>query len=303
MTRKVSEREPLVMGHEASGIIHAVGPSVTRVRPGDRVAIEPGLPCRRCKRCKAGRYNLCPDMRFAADPPRTHGTLCRVFKIPEDFVYAIPDSLELREAVLVEPLAVAVHGVRMAGLAPGQTVLVQGSGTIGLLAAAVARAYGAKDVFIADINQAKLDFAKSFVECRPFTTDLKGTPFDEAQRFKNEMDLEDGVDVVLECTGVESSAQTGLYISASGGVYVQIGLGKSDQTLPLGVMCEKETVVKTAFRYGPGDYEIALELLGSGKISVRPMISSVVPFDKAPEAWEKTRKGEGIKNLIEGVQD
>lgn len=292
------------MGHEASGTIHAVGSAVTRVKPGDRVAIEPGIPCRRCTRCKAGRYNLCPDMRFAADPPQTHGTLCRVFRIPEDFVYAIPDGLHLREAVLVEPLAVAVHGVRLAGLTPGQSVLVQGLGTIGLLAAAVARAYGAREVFVTDINQIKLDFAASFVpQCRPFATNLKATPFDEAERFKREMDLADGVDVVLECTGVESSAQTGLHISASGGVYVQIGLGKADQTLPLGVMCEKETVVKTAFRYGPGDYEIALELLGSGKIAVGSMISSVTPFERAPEAWERMRRGEGIKNLIEGVQD
>ncbi|KAK9366681.1 putative D-xylulose reductase A [Lipomyces kononenkoae] len=301
--RMVSEEEPLVMGHEASGVVHTVGPAVTRVKPGDRVAIEPGFPCRRCKQCKEGRYNICPKMKFAADPPHTHGTLSRLFKIPDDFAYRISDSLSLQEAVLVEPLSVAVHGVRLAELRPGQTVLVQGCGTIGLLAAATAKAYGARSVFIADINKAKLDFAKGYLGCATFVPDLTSTPEQDAVRLKREMDLEDGVDVVLECTGIEASAQTGIYALSAGGVFVQIGLGKPLQALPLLAMCEKETVVKTAFRYAPGDYEIALELLDSGKVSVKPLISSTVPFESAAEAWERTRKGEGIKNLIQGVQD
>ncbi|OAQ90106.1 D-xylulose reductase A [Purpureocillium lilacinum] len=296
----ISEESPLVMGHEASGTVHSVGSAVTRLKPGDRVAIEPGIPCRRCNRCKSGKYNLCPRMRFAADLPKTDGTLCHLFKVPEDFAYKIPDSLSLQEAVLVEPLSVAVHGVRLADLKAGQTVLVQGSGTIGLLAAATAKAYGAKAVFIADINETKLGFAKSFGYVA-FVSDTSSTPFEDAERFKKEACLEDGVDIVLECTGVESSAQTGIYASAPGGTMVQIGMGKFNQSLPLGAMCEKETVLKTAFRYGPGDYDIALELLVSGKVSVKAMISSIVPFEDAPKAWERTRKGEGIKNLIEGV--
>ena len=133
VVRMVSEEQPLVMGHEASGIVHSVGPAVTKVVPGDRVAIEPGFSCRRCKQCKAGRYNICPEMSFAADPPDNHGTLARLFRTPEDFVYQIPESLSLEESVLLEPLSVAVHGARLAGITPGHTVLVQGSGTIGLL--------------------------------------------------------------------------------------------------------------------------------------------------------------------------
>ena len=91
---KVSEKTPLVMGHEASGIVDSIGSAVTRVKPGDRVAIEPGYPCRRCKQCKGGRYNVCPDMKFAAHPP-TDGNLCRFFKNPEDFSHKIADSLSL----------------------------------------------------------------------------------------------------------------------------------------------------------------------------------------------------------------
>lgn len=301
--RMVSEEQPLVMGHEASGIVHSVGSAVKSVVPGDRVAIEPGFSCRRCKQCKAGKYNLCIDMKFAADPPGNHGTLARIFRTPEDFVYKIPDTISLEEGVLVEPLSVAVHGARLAGLAPGQIVLVQGSGTIGLLAAATARAFGAKEVIVSDINQAKLDFAKGFVNCKTFIPNLKSTPQVEADRMKRELGFEVGADVVLECTGVESSVQTGIYASGLGGVVVQIGLGKPDLTLPVLNMCEKETVFKTAWRYAPGDYEVALSLLSSGEISVKSLISTIVPFEKAPEAWEMTKNGQGIKNLIQGVQD
>lgn len=301
--KKVSEEEPLVMGHEASGVVHSIGPSVTTLKPGDRVAIEPGFPCRRCKRCKAGKYNICPEMQFAADPPRAHGTLSRFFKIPEDFAYKIPDSLSLEEAVLVEPLAVAVHGVRLADMRPGQTVLVLGSGTIGLLAAATAKAFGVGRVCVVDIDERKVEFAKSFVDCDVFVPDLQSTSEGNAARLQREMNADDGFDVVLECTGVESSAQTGIYASAPGGVFVQIGMGKANQTLPLGAMCEKETVLKASFRYAPGDYDIALGLLATGKVSVKSLISSITPFENATEAWERTRRGEGIKNLIRGVQD
>lgn len=289
------------MGHEASGIIEAVGTAVSRVKPGDRVAIEPGLPCRRCKQCKSGRYNTCPAMRFAADPP-TDGNLVRFYKVEEDFVHAIPDALTLQEAVLVEPLSVAVHVIRMAGVRPGQSVLVQGSGTIGLLTAATARAFGATTVILADINQDKLDFAREYMDCFTFASDITSSPPQEASRLKEEIGV-DGVDIVLECTGAESSAQTGIYALAPGGTFVQVGLGKPDLTLPLIGTCAKEIVLKMSFRYGPGDYEAALELLTSKKLSVKPLISNIVPFRDAANAWEMTRRGEGIKNLIQGVED
>jgi len=138
--KKVDADHPLVMGHEASGVVHSVGKMVHSLKPGDRVAIEPGFPCRRCKRCKEGRYNLCPEMKFAASPPDSHGALAKFYRLPEDFCYKIPPCLGLDEAVLVEPLAVAVHIVRLADIRPGNSVVIFGAGTIGLFAAAVANA-------------------------------------------------------------------------------------------------------------------------------------------------------------------
>ncbi|KAL1852841.1 Endo-1,4-beta-xylanase 2 [Diaporthe australafricana] len=298
---RITPEAPLVMGHEASGIVHSVGPSVTRLKPGDRVVIEPGYSCRRCRHCKAGRYNICAGMRFAADPP-TDGTLACFFRIPHDFAYRIPDALSLQEAVLVEPLSVAVHVARLAGVTAGQTVLVQGSGTIGLLAAATALAFGARAVLIADINEAKLGFARGFIDCFAFVSDPASPPRLEAERLRREAGVEH-IDVVLECTGVESSIQTGFYALGPGGTFVQIGMGKPLVNLPLLDTCEKEMVLKVSFRYGPGDFETALGLLETRKLSLKPLISNVVPFEKAAEAWEMTRRGEGIKNIIQGVQD
>ncbi|EFZ04173.1 zinc-binding dehydrogenase domain protein [Metarhizium robertsii] len=298
MIRTVSEDRPLVMGHEASGVVDAVGAAVTRVQPGDHVVIEPGFPCHKCKLCLHGRYNLCPSIKFAADPPQD-GTLSHLYRVTEQFVYKIPPFLGLQEAVLVEPLSVVVHGARLAPLAPGCSVLVQGSGTIGLLAAATAHAFGAGPIFVADINRQKLDFARGFVQCATFAPDAASTPEANAARFKAETGQAAGVDIVFECTGAESAVQTGLHALATGGTFVQIGIGKSDQVLPLTLMCEKEVDFRNSFRYGPGDFDLAIKLLETRKFSVESFISNVFPFEKAVEAWEKTRQGEGVKNLIQ----
>mgnify|MGYP004500801441 CR=1 FL=1 len=115
----------IVMGHEASGVIASIGSAVTQVAVGDRVAIEPGTPCRFCSACKSGEYHLCRQMRFAAapGPPDTQGTLSKYFRIAEDFVYKVGDEISLEEAVLVEPVSVAVHAVKLADVRPGETVV------------------------------------------------------------------------------------------------------------------------------------------------------------------------------------
>lgn len=307
MGRSVTEDNPVVMGHEGSGIVQAVGPAVTTLRPGDRVAIEPQTPCRRCAQCKGGRYQLCGRMVFASDPPH-HGLLAQVVRVPEDFAYTLGDATTLREGALVEPLAVAVHGVRLSGLTAGQAVLVLGSGTIGLLTAAVASAFGARSVCVVDVNEAKLEFARRFVavgkgSCATYVPDLTVGPEDNAARIREAADLPDGADVVIECTGVESSMQTGLHAAGRGSSFVQVGMGKSTQAVPLSVMGEREIGFTASFRYGPGDYRTALDLVAAGKVDVGAMVSSVVPFDRATEAWEKTKRGEGIKNQIQVNED
>lgn len=306
-----SER-PLVMGHEASGIVHAVGSSVTSLRPGDHVALEPGYPCRRCARCKAGRYNLCPKMKFAGCPPDNHGTLTKYFKLPEDYCFKIdPKVIGLDEAVLLEPLAVGVHAARQVGVKPGDEVVVFGAGTVGILCAAVAREFGARRIISVDVNQNKLSVAKPFVGesiCETFIPDPALSAEENAHALLSRHGLGlpangGGVDVVIDATGAEPCVQTGIHILRTGGAYIQTGMGRRDVNFPIGLVADKELVIKGCFRYGPGDYKFGLELVQAGKIVLKSLITKVFPFEQATEAWETTRRGEGIKTLIQGVQD
>ncbi|KAF2146108.1 uncharacterized protein K452DRAFT_283394, partial [Aplosporella prunicola CBS 121167] len=311
---RVSPTRPVVMGHEAAGIVAAVGPAVTTLRPGDRVALEPGAPCRRCRPCKQGRYNLCKGMRFAAAPggadrPDCDGALARFFCAPADFCYKLPANLGLDAAVLAEPLAVAVHACRLADVRGGQRVLVMGAGTVGLLCAAAARAQGASTIVVVDVLPHKLAAARALVpSVQTFVPDAAASPEDTAARlaaaFFAAPDDDDsaGPDVLLEATGAEACIRAGVHALRPGGVMVQVGLGQDDVAVPMLVLAEKEVTLRGSFRYGAGDFARALELLGSGSVDVAPLVSSVVPFERAVEAWEATRRGEGIKNLIQGVQ-
>lgn len=293
------------MGHEASGTVHTVGSAVIHIKPGDRIAIEPGFPCRRCRHCKDGTYNLCPEMTFAACPPDAHGTLTKYYRIPEDFCYKIPESMGLEEAVLVEPLSVAVHTVRLAGIKPGQSVVVFGSGSIGLLCAAVSKAFGAGRVVAVDIMDEKLQFAKGYIPgCGLFRPSTELLPEENAEAIITDHALGEGADAVLEASGAEASVRTGIHVLRPSGALVLVGLGKPElSSFPIMALSQKEVTVRGCFRYGPGDYQIALGLLETGKISVKELITSTLPFEQAPEAWEMTRKGIGMKNLIKGVRD
>ncbi|KAA8612542.1 Tdh Threonine dehydrogenase [Pyrenophora tritici-repentis] len=311
--KMVNPSTGLVMGHEASGTIHSVGSSVKTVKPGDRVAIEPGVPCRVCKACKSGTYNLCRNIRFAAapGPPDTPGTLSKYFRCAEDFVYKIPETIGLDEAVLVEPIAVAVHAVKLGDIRPGETVVVMGSGTIGLFCAAVARQFGAHRIIIVDILEKKLEFAANFLKCETYLFSMDISAEDNAENLLNKFDLvEYGidttgglVDTVIEASGATASIETGIHMIRPGGKYVQTGLGKPIIEFPIVAMGQKELMMRGCFRYGAGDYELAVKLLENGLIDVKPLITSVTLFEQATDAWEKTSRGDGIKNLILGVQN
>lgn len=301
------------MGHEASGTIISTGPAVTRIAVGDHVAIEPGTPCRFCAACKSGTYNLCRQMRFAAapGPPDTQGTLSKYFRIAEDFVYKLPEGVGLQEAVLVEPLSVAVHAVRLADVRPGESVVVMGSGTIGLLCAAVARQFGAHRIILVDILEKKLEFARGFLGVETFCADIKRSPEDDAGRLLEEFGMEEfgvdteggTVDTVIEASGAASSINMGIHLLRPGGKYVQTGVGKAKIEFPIVAVSNKELMFRGCFRYGAGDYDLAVKLIAKGLVEVKSLISSVTPFEDATKAWEKTANGEGIKNLIEGVKD
>jgi L-iditol 2-dehydrogenase len=153
-------RAPMVLGHETSGVVAQVGSGVKHLKQGDRVAIEPGVPCRMCQYCKHGQYNLCPDMGFCATPPYD-GTLTRYFAHPADFCYKLPDHVSFEEGAMLEPLSVAVQACRRANITFGENVLICGAGPIGLVNLLTAKAQGAAKVCITDIDEHRLSVAKS----------------------------------------------------------------------------------------------------------------------------------------------
>ena len=297
----VSADHGITMGHEGSATVHAVGSAVQSLQPGDKVAIEPGEACRRCVRCKEGMYNLCLYMRFAACPPDTPGLLSKYFRISADHCYKLPDKVTVEEGVMVEPLAVAAKAVRTVNIRPGQTVIVFGAGTVGLLAAAVSRVFGAKTIVAVDILDTKLEFAGTFNRSRTFKPDPNASAEENAQRLVEENDLGLGADAVIEASGAESSVNCAVHALRPGGQYVQTGLGKPNISFPILSMSEKELHMHGAFRYTRADYDIAMDLLERGLVPVKDLISRIFPFEQTTSAWDATKKGEGIKNLIRGV--
>ncbi|KAE8338214.1 D-xylulose reductase A [Aspergillus arachidicola] len=292
-------KDPMVLGHESSGVISKVGSAVTTLKVGDHVAMEPGIPCRRCESCKAGKYNLCEKMAFAATPPYD-GTLAKYYVLPEDFCYKLPENINLQEAAVMEPLSVAVHIVKQANVAPGQSVVVFGAGPVGLLCCAVARAFGSPKVIAVDIQKGRLEFAKKYAATAIFEPS-KISALENAERIVNENDLGRGADIVIDASGAEPSVHTGIHVLRPGGTYVQGGMGRNEITFPIMAACTKELNVRGSFRYGSGDYKLAVNLVASGKVSVKELITGVVGFKDAEQAFHEVKAGKGIKTLIAGV--
>jgi len=278
------------------------GSSVKSLKKGDRVAMEPGVPCRRCIRCKEGFYNLCEDMAFAATPPYD-GTLAKYYLLPEDFCYKLPEHVSLEEGALLEPLAVAVHITRQSNIKHGDTVVVFGAGPVGILCAAVAQSLGASKIVSVDINPERLEFVKKFAA--PITSTYisqKISAPENAANIIKENDLGLGADVAIDASGAEPSIQAAIHVLRKGGSYVQGGMGRDECTFPIMAACTKELKVSGSFRYSQGDYQTALNLVSSGAVKVKDVISRKVSFQDALQAFEDIRDGKGIKVLIGGPE-
>ncbi|RDB28055.1 Sorbitol dehydrogenase [Hypsizygus marmoreus] len=297
---------PLVLGHEAAGIVTAVGPGVKNLVPGQRVAIEAGIMCRNCDYCKKGRYNLCKSMRFcssAAVFPHADGTLQGRMNHPAHVLHPLPDHCSFEQAALAEPLSVLIHASRRANLTAGQTVLVYGVGAIGLLACSVAKSLGAARVVAIDINQTRLDFARkngfaSQTFCLP-PADKAKTTDDQLRRAKEnaqialaEFGAPAGFDVVFECTGAEPVIQMSVHTAISGGKVMLIGMGTRNVMLPLSSAALREVDIHGSFRYA-NTYPAALQLLSSGKLkNVEKLITHRFPLKDIKRAFDLLTRGQ-----------
>ncbi|KXN92131.1 Sorbitol dehydrogenase [Leucoagaricus sp. SymC.cos] len=298
-------RQPLVLGHEAAGVVTAVGAGVTDFVVGQRVAIEAGIMCRECKFCKDGRYNLCKSMRFcssAAAFPHVDGTLQTRMNHPAHVLHPLPDNCSFEKAALAEPLSVLVHASRRAALTKGQSVLVLGTGAIGILACALAKAMGASLIAAIDINEARLDFAKRSgfaqqVLCFP-PADRPSTQDEQLRRAKENatkaltaFGKEDGFDVVFECSGAESSIQMSVHAAMTGGKVMLIGMGTRNVMMPMSAAALREVDIRGSFRYA-NTYPEALSLLSSSELeNVEQLVTHRFGLRDTKKAFETLERG------------
>ncbi|MGY2130558.1 NAD(P)-dependent alcohol dehydrogenase [Blastococcus sp. SYSU DS0617] len=264
---------PLVLGHETSGVVSAVGAGVAPDLVGVRVALEPGVFCGHCVQCTSGHYNLCPDMAFYATPPHD-GALQQYVTLPAHLAHPIPDELSFEHAALIEPLAVAVMACRRARLQGGERVLVTGAGAIGVLCAQVARVLGAGTVWLSDVDPARLQQARAF-----------GVP--ESQLVTDASDVV--ADVLVECSGAPSALRGGIAALRPGGLAVAVGFGPDpDVSLPLGVMQIREVTLTSTFRYANA-YPAAIAFAADGRVQLDGLIGASFPLARAEAAMRISR--------------
>ncbi len=285
---------PFTLGHEAAGEVVAVGPEVTNVEPGDLVAIEPGVPCRKCELCRRGLYNLCPDVVFLAAPP-VPGAYCEYLVWPSDYVFKLPPKMTVEEGAMMEPLNVGMYGASRAPVLPGQTVVVTGAGPIGLMALQSAKAFGAAKVIVSDPVETRLGFASNLGA----DVTLNPTKPDFEKHLRTEVGPL-GADVVLECSGSIQAIQQIAFFIKPGGALVSVGIFPEDSfALPIWHLQSREIDFKGIFRYR-NMYPPAIALTASGKIDVKSMISKRFPLEKTQEALEFSarEKEAAIKTVI-----
>ncbi|KAL6743457.1 hypothetical protein Aduo_016496 [Ancylostoma duodenale] len=286
-------KEPMVLGHETCGTVAGVGAHVKGFSVGDRVALEPGVPCRGCEHCKTGRYNLCPEMKFFATPP-IHGSLARYVVHDADFCYKVPDNVTSEEAALLEPLSVAVHACRRAHVQVGQRILVQGAGPIGTLCMMTARAMGAAQVAITDLDTGRLELAKKLGA--KHTICVKGMSVVDV-RSAVIQSLGGEPEVTIECTGAQSCMESSILTTRSGGVIVMVGLGAPRAELPIIDSAIREVDIRGVFRYA-NCYPTALNLVASGRIDLSGLTRAHYKLEETLEAFKRAQQADVIKVFI-----
>jgi L-iditol 2-dehydrogenase len=284
--------EPLVLGHESAGEVVDVGEAVTGVESGDRVALEPGVPCRRCAHCKRGDYHLCEAVQFMATPPHD-GAFTEYVTWPADFAYRLPESVSTAEGALCEPLSVGIHACRRGGVGTGDTVLIAGAGPIGLMVMEAARAAGATDVVIADVVAEKLAFASE--RGADLTVDVSNAALESAVD-----GYTDGVgaDVVVEASGAEPSIRSTIDVVRRGGTVVLVGLA-DESSVPFDVLevIDNEIDVYGSFRY-KNTYEAAVDLLADDEVDVEGIIDFESSIEDIDAAFRRAMDPNIVKGMI-----
>ncbi|MGI6173927.1 MAG: NAD(P)-dependent alcohol dehydrogenase [Christensenellales bacterium] len=283
---------PFLLGHEAAGVVAQVGKNVKNFRVGDRVTMEPGIPCGHCEMCLTGKYNLCPDVIFWATPPYD-GCLCDYVSHPAAFTFRLPENVSFEEGALIEPLAIGVNAAKTGDVRLGDTVVIFGAGCIGLVSLLAAKAYGASRVIICDVLEKRLETAKK----------LGGEIVNSAKcdAVETIMQMTDGkgASTVIDCCGISKTVQQSLRVASAAAKVVLVGLGEDEiNGLPLGMLSTKELEVHSIFRYR-NLYPTTIAAVADGKIDISGIVSNVYPFEKTDVAYKEAY--ENAKDVVKGV--
>jgi len=282
---------PAALGHELSGEVVAVGESVRRLKVGDRVALEPVIPCGHCVFCQKGTYNLCANLSF--HHRQGQGAFTPFFVVDEKWLHKLPKSISFEEGALLEPLAVAVHAVQKAPITLGSTVAIFGAGAVGLMILVLSRLAGAEDIITVDVQEFRLMAAREM-----------GASFALANQ--SEKTVEDivhmadglGIDVAFEVAGKQMTVVQSLQVLRKGGHAILVGLNPEPEiTIPSNIFVQKEISLSGSQGYC-WDFQTALKLVEGGSIDLSRFISHRVSFDSLQEGFDLLTRPEGRANKV-----
>jgi D-xylulose reductase len=271
--------EPMILGHEAAGIVLEAGANVKNLKAGDRVCMEPGIPNAKSRTSKLGLYNLDPEVSFWATPP-VHGCLIEEVIHPAEYGFKLPDNVGLDEGAMIEPLAIGLQAAKKARIVPGDTAVVIGAGTIGIMCALSVLAGGCSRVFITDAKREKLDIAGSYAGITPIDVTRE-----DAVKIVKDATGGWGAEVVVEASGAAAVYPGWTEYACPGGKAVLVGIPIDPVPVDVAAVQAKELDIASVFRYA-NIYPSAIELVASGKIDVKRLISKIYPFEKSIEAFE-----------------
>ncbi len=277
--------EPLILGHETAGEVARVGANVKHLKEGDRVALEPGVPHGCTDFVKVGLYNLCPSIKFFATPP-VHGTFAEYFVHNANFAFRLPDNVSFEEGAMCEPLSVGIHAARQGDIGLGSRVLVTGAGPIGLVNVLCAKAAGAGIIAVVETHANRTQMALSCGATHAIKSFDRDEILDEVSKITDGK----GFDVVIECSGAGSAARTAVEALKPGGTLVFVGLfSQLEVPMDLNAITQKELTFKGVFRYR-NTYPTAIDLISSGRIDVKPLITKRFPWERVKDAMDCAHK-------------
>ena len=283
---------PFILGHECAGTVVETGSGVSELKVGDRVALEPGVPCGHCEFCLTGRYNLCPDVKFFATPPYD-GCLMNYVTHPAQFAFRLPDNVSSIEGALVEPLAIGINAALTGGVKLGDTVVIFGAGCIGLVSLLASNAYGATKVIVVDMIEKRLAAARSMGAIT-----LNSKECDVPAEVKKLTEGK-GAQVVIDCGGVNATLCQTVEVAKPGGTIVWVGLASDTVNgLKISPISTKELTIKSIFRY-KNLYPTAIAAIAGGKIDIRGILSDQYKFEETPRAFAETLKN--AQNIVKSV--